>query len=46
MLHDFCVAIVYWLERIFEICNHIHENIFPVHNIKNNVQTAYKLLIS
>ena len=26
MLHDFHVAMVYWLERIFEIRNHIHEN--------------------
>ena len=33
MLHDFSVAIVYWLERIFEIRNHILENAFSLYTI-------------
>ena len=33
ILHDFRVAMVYWLERIFEIRNHIHENAFSLYTI-------------
>ena len=44
MLCDYSVAMVYWLERIFEIRNHIHENAFSLYTISKI--TAYKLLIS
>ena len=33
MLHEYNVAMVYWLERIFEIRNHIHENTFSLYTI-------------
>ena len=44
MLCDYSVAMVYWMERIFEIRNHIHENAFSLYTISKI--TAYKLLIS
>ena len=43
MLHDFRVAMVYWLERIFEIRNHILENAFSLYTIS---KIMLKLLIN
>ena len=43
MLHHFHVAMVYWLERIFDILNHIHENAFPLYTIS---KIMLKLLIN
>ena len=43
MLHDFRVAMVYWLERIFEIRNHIQENAFSLYAIS---KIMFKRLIN
>ena len=43
MLHDLRVAMVYWLERIFEIGNHIHENAFYQYKVS---KIMLKLLIN
>ena len=33
ILHNYNVAMIYWLERIFEIRNHIHANAFSMYTI-------------
>ena len=33
ILQDYNVAMVYWLETIFEIRNYIHENAFSLYTI-------------
>ena len=43
MLRDCSVGMVYWLERIFEIRNHIHENAFSLYTIS---KTMLKRLIN
>ena len=43
ILHDYNVAMVYWLDRIFEISNHILENAFSQYKVS---KIMLKLLLN